>query len=317
MVEKKITLEELAILNDGTHVDLEVFDKKDNSALGLLKDDIEDFMSKPKLDKEKTKYNFYSTIPNSSVKSHIEEILKRKNITEEIQKRQAQHEFDAKMARIRKIKSKTYRKMKRKDKMKKAEALENSSNSDMSQEAIIEDDIANFKPIISLDNIQNEESSEELSPQQQAVSLAFDNNSNNDNEKEFVREKSEIAIEEAPKTVEYCLPGWDTWAGEGLEFTKNKVNTIIENKAGIRIKDREDYGKKNVIINENIEIKEKYLSKLPYGYTYKDYKSYINTPVSLETNSLRVFNKFVKFAAEEVNPAGKNIIPHIFDPECE
>jgi len=318
MSERKITLEELAMLNDGTCVDLEVLNEQNDSLHAFVKDEIDDFLAQPKMKNKPASNSFYSTIPSCNLKSNIDRILKSKNIKEEIQKKHAKYEFDVKMARIRKIKSKTYRKMKRRDKLRKNEMLEPISEEENSEQEDKEsENLEEFRPVLSFNNkIEIAEESEEASNTQNAiVSAAFCKEDTNLNEKEFLREKTAVTTEDAPKILEHSLPGWDTWAGEGIEFVKNKFNTIIEKKPGIRVADRQDYRKSNVIINENMEIPAKYVSNLPYGFSSKEYKRSIYTPVSLETNSLRVFNKFVKMVHKEENPAGKDIMPQEFDPE--
>lgn len=111
------------------------------------------------------------------------------------------------------------------------------------------------------------------------------------------------------------MPGWDDWAGEGLETKKTKYNTVIERRDGIKIGERQDFNKTNVIINEHCGAPDKYKSELPYGYNVKDYKKKIQTPISAETNSLRVFQKFVKLSSKDDEVMGANIKPAEFEPE--
>lgn len=147
------------------------------------------------------------------------------------------------------------------------------------------------------------------------VKEAFHDESLELNELEFIKEKETIVESEAPMLIETVLPGWDEWAGEGLETIKTKSNTIVERKEGFKPSERQDFFKTNVIINENIEVPDKYKSDLPYGFTTKDYNSYVKVPISLETNSLRVFNKFVKMNKKPEPTPGVNVKPNVYQPE--
>ena len=69
---------------------------------------------------------------------------------------------------------------------------------------------------------------------------------------EFEREKAEIQKEEDDKEIDNTLPGWGTWAGDGvskrdLARHKGRFVTKVE---GVKQKDRKDYKLKSVIINE-------------------------------------------------------------------
>lgn len=300
MFRNKITLEDLANFGD-TKIDLEQLSKKEDQAASLLKDEIADFISKSDIKKTTVKRDFYSSVPSSKLKESIENLLRKSNKQEEILKKNAKSEFDAKMARVKKIKSKVYRKMARKEKLRKKEELE----MDLSSENV---DFTDFKPHLEFNNKENEE----LDSQQKIVREVFDTSST---DSDFEEEKKEIVKEEQPLVITNKLPGWDDWAGEGIAFVSNKINTSYEYKEGIRNKDRQDYNKNNVIINENTEINPKYLSKLPYGYTYRDYKGKISTPISTETNSLRIFNRFVKISKKDETPSGKDIESQRYNPE--
>lgn len=313
MGEKKYTIEELASLNDGTNIDLNaLYDVKDNSE-NLLQDEIAEFIEKQKIRKNNLKNNSFFNVPKSDLKNAIENVIKKSNIREEILKKQAQYDFDSKMARIRKIKSKTYRKMRRREKLKKMETLESNIGEDESNENSEDENIDDFRPVISFENKKNDDTPEETL-QQKMVAEAF-NLESEECEKEFLEEKKEIIVSEAPQILETVLPGWDDWAGEGIDFNKNKKNTILEFKEGIKNKDRQDFNKNNVIINEKTVIPDKYLSKLPYGHTYKEYKSKLNTTISLETTSLRIFHRFLNNSKSDDSKFGKDIEPSEFCPE--
>lgn len=324
MAERKVSLEELATFNDGTCIDMGAVEDNNESSWNLVKDEISDFLARPRVSKPPMANNFYSTIPSSALKKSIESILRARNAREEVLRKHVQHEFDMKMNRIRRIKSKTYRKMRRREKLKNNELLERDSKEIESFNASSEDDscksegIQEFRPVLSFNNQTREDSSEsEICDSQCAlVASAFQTPGYECNEKDFLLKKAETIRADAPQVIESPLPGWDnSWAGEGVEFKKTKFNTTIERKEGIRSQDREDFGKGHVIISEHVKIPEKYMSKLPYGFSSKDYKAKICTPISIETNSLRIFNRFVKVARKNDSVAGKKIDPCEYDPE--
>lgn len=322
MHEKKFTLEELAQLNDGA-VDLEPIKHREDGPYILVKDEIEDFISKP-APRQGKKSTFFDSVPDTELKRSIEAVLNVKNIKEEIAKRSAQHEFDRKMARIRKIKSKTYRKMKRKDKVKKEETVdvrfEEPSESDEAGSTIQQ-----LRPIISFENGRSDPPSEEecdLSSStdsnnsaQDLVGRAFEVPGFRGNEKEFLLEKTRTAQEDAPQIIEHCLPGWGDWAGEDIEFRRTRLNTVVERKDGIKISDREDHKKSNVIVSEHVEASDKYKSTLPYGYSHESYSGRLKTPISLETTSFKIFNRFVRLGRNDSRAPGESIKPREFNPE--
>lgn len=311
MLEKKITLEDLAELNDGTRIDMDVANNNDDGTYGLIKDEIEDFITRP-IERRKSKSTFFETVPNTELKRSIENVLKSKNVAHEIARRTAQSEFDRKMARIKKIKSKTYRKMKRRDKVRKEEAIEVTDD-----ESGEEDDIHDFKPVISFEN-KEEDSEVESSVSDlsnEFIDKAFEIPGFAGNEKDFLAEKMRTVQDDAPQLIEHSLPGWGDWTGEGMEFKKTAFNTVVEKKEGIRVSDRQDYKKDNVIINENTEVNEKYMNETPYGYSNNNYKKKLMTPISLEATSLRVFNRFVKYKKDDVAIPGEVIKPKEYSPE--
>lgn len=308
--DRKVTLEELVDFGDETKIDLTATRRDGEGTYALIKEEIDDFVSKP-IQKNRKKNSLFDTKVNSQLKKAIDDILKTRNIKEEVLKKKAQYEFDVKMARIRKIKSKTYRKMKRKDKLKKEELIESFTEcSEVSEE---EASPQEFRPTFTFENTKEEsEDASEDNSECSIVENAFQVPGFTGNEMDFLKEKKQIVEEEAPAIVEHYLPGWGDWAGDGIEFKKTRSNTVIEKKDGIENKERQDYKKNHLIINENTETNERYTSKIPYGYSYKDYKKKLKTPISLETTSLRIFNRFVK---KDDTIQGKKISPKEFDPQ--
>ncbi|KAM0679475.1 hypothetical protein GINT2_002318 [Glugoides intestinalis] len=316
--EKKISLSDLITIDEGKEIDMTPVTNLEEGSYNLIKDEIEDFVSKAASIKrqKREKSSFFEPIGSSVLRRAIDKVLKTKNIKEELLKKNAQQEFDAKMARIKKIKSKTYRKMKRKEKLKKESLLETVS--DLSEEeSEKESEDAEFRPVFSFDNkkkdsIPDSSEVEEADAMRETVEKAFETPGFHGNELEFLKEKAQVVKEDAPQLIEHYLPGWGSWAGDGIETQRTNMNTFVEIKDGIEIADRKDHKKSNVIINEHIVIDEKYKSTIPYGYSYKEYKNKLNAPISLECTSLRIFNRFVKH--DDVIP-GQQIEPVEFDPK--
>lgn len=69
---------------------------------------------------------------------------------------------------------------------------------------------------------------------------------------DFEREKAEVEKEDDEKEIDNTLPGWGSWAGEGVsnrEKARHK-GRFVTKVEGIKQKDRKDYKLKSVIINE-------------------------------------------------------------------
>ena len=73
-----------------------------------------------------------------------------------------------------------------------------------------------------------------------------------DVEGDFEREKEELEKEEDDKEVDNRLPGWGSWAGEGVSnrSKKRSDNKFVTKVAGIKKTDRKDFRLKGVIISE-------------------------------------------------------------------
>ncbi|XP_077301451.1 U3 small nucleolar RNA-associated protein 14 homolog A-like [Arctopsyche grandis] len=210
--------------------------------------------------------------------------------------------------------------MKRREKLKQIELInsevDDKDSEDDDEMESSEENIQDFNPVL---NFNNKDKSEEDSVElliNKDVNDIFEIPGFKGNEMDFINEKKITVIEDAPQTIEHSLPGWNSWAGEGIEFKKTKFNTVIEKKDGIRPSDREDYTKNHIIINEHIEVNDKYKAVRPYGYTGKDYNKKITTTISLETTSLRIFNRFVKINNnKDKHIPGQSIPPKEFDPQ--
>ncbi|WUR02242.1 U3 small nucleolar RNA-associated protein 14 (UTP14) [Vairimorpha necatrix] len=312
-MSNKLTIDDF--LKDET---IEVVDTK-KPLIKNNREEINHFIStkEQRLEISENKPSFYDIVPKTKLESVINKILNKNNETkiEKTRRLNFQHNFDTKMRRIKRIKSKSYRKAKRLAKSeleqeneynelgKKLQIpLEEEKEEEIEQEENIED-----APIFNFTENQDDSNQHEI------VKLAFEEDME-ENEEEFIKEKEEIINENTPKIIETILPGWGDWAGPGLEIIKTKHNTIIETKEGINYAQRKDFGSSHVIINEeNNEVEEKYKSNLPFGYTKEDYKIKLSVPVSKECNTTRMYKKILSDVI--YNKSGENIEPFKYEPE--
>lgn len=315
MESRRIELSDLVNLKDGTTVDVSAVTDVQDPAYNLVKEEVDDFAERPRKQPRAVAADFYNRIPATDLKNSIDKILKTRNTQEERIKRHMQFDFDRKMQRINRIKSKTYRRLQRRDKIRKEQALQVSGEEE-SEQGSGSEAASECSPVLEFKHDGPEESEpEQPAVQFEMVKKAFQDPEIRGNEKDFLEEKSAAVEADAPKVLETVLLGWDDWAGEGIEVKKTRHNTITERREGIRNHDRKDFNKNHVIINEHVEIPDKYRSQLPYGYSAKDYNERIRMPVSAETNSLRVFKRLIKMNRGGEEMPGKNIKPAEFEPE--
>jgi U3 small nucleolar RNA-associated protein 14 len=238
--------------------------------------------------------NFYNVFPKTNLEKKLDAILNKKSLSEIRDRKNFQHQYNSKMQKVKRIKSKTYRRFKREAKKTEQEQVvtkkpEISINYDIQEEdqGMEELEIENA-PIFEFSGQIEEKENNEI------VKLAFESEMN-ENQKDFIEEKEKIINDEAPVTSETILPGWGGWAGPGLKITKNKHNVIKENKDGIKNTNRKDFEFSHVIINETKEkLDDKFKCKVPFGYTKEEYLEKLNRPISKECNTNRIFNKIIK-----------------------
>ena len=92
---------------------------------------------------------------------------------------------------------------------------------------------------------------------------------------QFEEEKEELAEEQDDKVIDNTLPGWGSWAGEGMTKRKGgrKYLTKVE---GVKRKDRQDAKLEKVIINEK-KVKKVCIPRFPSSNTSFHRRS---TPIS-------------------------------------
>lgn len=268
----KITIDDL--LQDSS--------KEVNPIHQLIKEDLKKITKKPV-----QKSSFYDLVPQTELEKSINQVINSNSISQKRRENAILFEFDRKMQRINKIKSKTYRRMRRREKakMKELESLEQN----ISEEELVEE---------SEEISKEDESEEKESISEGGESEMIENEiQDTENKADFMAEKRAGEEECLEQEREIVLPGWGTWAGEGLEVVKSKFNVIKTYKEGVK---REDTHLENVIINPNKpQLSDKLYSSIPPSMSKNTFNKKMNTSVSKECNSLRVFNMFVKSKNKE------------------
>ena len=117
----------------------------------------------------------------------------------------------------------------------------------------------------------------------------------------FNSEKDEVIASEDEKETSSYLPGWGSWAGEGLSKREKKANSrakhnpLFKSKtAGVKRADRKDANLKNVIISEKNERKgRKYLApQLPHEFeSQEQYERSRRLPMGPEWTTKEVHQK--------------------------
>jgi len=121
-----------------------------------------------------------------------------------------------------------------------------------------------------------------------------------DVEAEFAAEKKAVAEEEDDKIVDETLPGWGSWAGEGLSQEaqrRNRENRKLVLKKGIKAHKRKDAKLERVIINEKrAKANTKFLAtSLPFPYeTREQYERSLRLPKGPEWTTKQTFQDATK-----------------------
>ena len=228
----------------------------------------------------------------SSIEKELEKTLSKVNSSKIRLEKVQLSEYEKRMQRIRRVKSRGYKKVRRREMAKTVELVEkekDSSNSD-SDSSDEELEPKNVLPKINKSHFNHKFSKEENS--EKILESLFEEKGR-EIQKDFDDEKKTCIKEEMPEKREIVLPGWGSWGGQKLENKKNKFNTINFEKKGIEITKRKDFDKKNIIINEKVDVPDKYKSKIPKKMTESQYRQKINTPISKECNTIRDFDKIL------------------------
>ena len=119
-------------------------------------------------------------------------------------------------------------------------------------------------------------------------------------EQKFLAEKEDLVKEQDDQVIDTTLPGWGTWAGEGISKKASKARARhreIRKEPGINPEDRKDAKLKNVIISEKKSKKNgKYLaSQLPHPFeTRAQYERSLRLPVGPEWTTKESFQGMTK-----------------------
>lgn len=204
-------------------------------------------------------------------------------------------EFDKKMKRIKKIKSRSYRKHLKIARKKIDSEIEipdylTKIVDEKKKDKVFYDDSLNDKlgKKIEIDISEETESTDS-----ECMLMKDEENHESEHIKSFQKEKEAIIERDnnsLKQTIE-VLPGWGSWGGTGIETKINKVNCIKIDKTE-KITKRKDFGLNRVIINENT-LQNNIKINLPYGFNKSEYESWLNVPVSRESYSKKIFNKFI------------------------
>ncbi|KAJ3076227.1 hypothetical protein HDU98_004840 [Podochytrium sp. JEL0797] len=121
--------------------------------------------------------------------------------------------------------------------------------------------------------------------QRELMQIAF---ANDNVAAEFEDEKEKVVKEDAPEVVDNTLPGWGSWAGDGVAPKTNLVTSLKSKPDSIAATKRKDAKLAHVLINEKrVRNAAKYLAKdLPFGYESREqYEQAIRMPLGVEWNT--------------------------------
>lgn len=207
-------------------------------------------------------------------------------------------EFDKKMKRIKKIKSRSYRKYLKKkktsDKIEVPDFLLDKNEKNRSEKAFHNEELKEkVGKLIKIDLSDDESTDSEEEETKSILETKDKELENSEHFKIFKSEKQENIDEQKPKTTTTVLPGWGSWGGSALPTAQTRINTIETYKSGISNKKRKDFGMSRVLINE-AALKNNINVRLPFGFTKSSYEAWLNVPVSRNAYSHKIFNRFVK-----------------------
>lgn len=115
---------------------------------------------------------------------------------------------------------------------------------------------------------------------------------------EFFSEKQKAQNIDKPWEKEEVLPGWNTWGGASLSPVKKSSNTTKVIRSGIEIRKRKDFAVSHVIYNEKSHLtrNKKYaISRLPYGYAnHEEYSEVMSFPIDNNHQPTVILNKLIK-----------------------
>ncbi|TPX10192.1 uncharacterized protein E0L32_001389 [Thyridium curvatum] len=120
-----------------------------------------------------------------------------------------------------------------------------------------------------------------------------------DVEAEFEREKAQVEEEDDDKVIDNTLPGWGSWAGDGVskravKKDQKRFQTVVK---GVKKADRKDAKLEKVIINEKrIRKGEKYMAS-QLGHEFENrhqYERSLRLPLGPEWSTKETFQSAIK-----------------------
>lgn len=291
----KIKLNDLL---DETNINI---DSDKHKAYTVFRDDLDEFTISNNYTSQ-IKNQFFSTCPKTQLTTKFNKILHNTlQNNDKLLTKKLTMEFDKKMARINKIKSKHYKKMLRKDRKKNFNLYEELSiSTDENSVSTIQDKL-HINSIVNNIKCQNDliipiknDTNNMLRENVNAVGDLFEENDSSESNNSFIQKKIEIMKDEAPAIKETILPGFDgEWAGSAINTKQTTDNTIKYIKEGVPVYNRTDFTKNNIIISENIQYNDKYSAKLSSKYDKKLYKKKLKMNITTQ-------KKYVSESEEEI-----------------
>lgn len=115
--------------------------------------------------------------------------------------------------------------------------------------------------------------------------------SDNEHLKNFIAEAS-ANTDKNEQNMFYELPGWGQWSHNSAHTDIQSTNEERSNNDEIQKKQRKGFNGSRVIINKGASMNNIKVD-LPYGYTKLEYEALLNVPITKESNTLRIFKKFL------------------------
>lgn len=245
-----------------------------------------------------------AVIPKSALERTIFDAMKndKQSILLIRQKKTRLAEFDKKMKRIKQIKSRKYHKHLKM-------ARKNGEHDVKVPDFLLKNIEEEKKDKVFFDEEMSEKIGKVMVPEELVDSEStdsecelFKNDSSIEDEhlEVFRKEKMEHMQENMPKKTTIVLPGWGSWGGQDIETKQTRLNTICSSEEGIAPRRRKDFKMGRVIINEDA-LKNNIKIELPYGYKKLEYEALLNMPVAKESNTLKIFQKFLKSGEQHQN----------------
>ncbi|KAI5184733.1 hypothetical protein NEHOM01_0335 [Nematocida homosporus] len=115
---------------------------------------------------------------------------------------------------------------------------------------------------------------------------------------DFDEEKQQEIAKDLPKEEERVLPGWNSWGGEDIKPVKTSANTTLYKRSGIELRKRKDFKVSHVIYNERATQTRnaKYAIKaLPQGFkSEEEYQELLAFQLDRTKQPISLLNKLIR-----------------------